>query len=576
MSKITKRATAPDEAGSVDDRLARLLDSALLARVVPHLPAETLHRLIQHRGLEASGELVAAMTPPQVSALLDLDLWHPTRAGNDELFDVDRFGEWIETLSDTGADVAARIVAAIDPNLVVAGLSRFVRVFDPGIFEPTAPSDDERGDGYEAMRDGDHLEIGEGSDREWTGTASTRERSDGLECELGGYLVRARRADAWDAIVALLLELDAHYPDAFLKIMRGCRGLSNSRPEYGGLDDLLLEPEQQLHDVAIDRERRRSEQGYATPGDARAFLQMARTTGLARSDADGIKANPIVTAYFRSVDEAPESPDAPLPDLHDSASSLLAASDQAESLDAVIELLAEAGMVPQRPRALLDAPKDDAKAAKLAHLRRAMEIVQDAHADTDIARARELAFLANVLVAGCSIQSRPFTSAEASDAAASICNLGLEHWPAPASSDSLLIDHDLIAVFEVGWSVLHRDVGRYAAEQLATILTSIDCIDRDMRRDIDALRRALAESLELGMPWQARRAAEVLALLDQAAWVGVAGLLDECPVLPAAVRAVLEGHTASVDTTGFEFISTAAQIDEVRSFLRKLPVLLSS
>ena len=106
----------------------------------------------------------------------------------------------------------------------------------------------------------------------------------GLECEVGGYLVRAIRPDAWDAIVALLLALDAAHPDCFHAVMRGCRRLSNSMPEVDGLDDLLMEPEQLLYDVAVDREHRRSQQGYSTPADARAFLQMARQRRRRRPD----------------------------------------------------------------------------------------------------------------------------------------------------------------------------------------------------------------------------------------------------------------------------------------------------
>ena len=102
---------------------------------------------------------------------------------------------------------------------------------------------------------------------------------------MGGYTVRARRTDAWDAIVTLLIALDAEHGDYFHGVMQGCRRLSNSRAESDGLDDLLLAPEQHLHDVAIDRERRRSQQGYATPADARAFLQMARQPPCTRSAA---------------------------------------------------------------------------------------------------------------------------------------------------------------------------------------------------------------------------------------------------------------------------------------------------
>ena len=64
---------------SVEHRLARLLDTPFLARVVPQLSPETLHQLIRYRGLDACGELVAAATPAQLTSLLDLDLWRHAR-----------------------------------------------------------------------------------------------------------------------------------------------------------------------------------------------------------------------------------------------------------------------------------------------------------------------------------------------------------------------------------------------------------------------------------------------------------------------------------------------------------------
>ena len=152
MSKITN--------DSIENRLARLLDAPFLARVVPHLPPETLHQLIRHRGLEACGELVTSATPAQLTSLLDLDLWRQARPGRDGQFDVERFGEWLDVLVDTGESIAARTVAALDTNIVVAGLSRYVRVFDPGIFEPVSQSDDEPMDRQEAMREGDVIDVG--------------------------------------------------------------------------------------------------------------------------------------------------------------------------------------------------------------------------------------------------------------------------------------------------------------------------------------------------------------------------------------------------------------------------------
>jgi uncharacterized protein DUF6178 len=586
MSTTTNRETAPRDGGSVDHRLARLLDSPFLARVVPHLAPETLHALVQHRGLDACGELVTSATPAQLTSLLDLDLWRRVQQGRDEQFDVDRFGEWLEVLVDTGDSVAARTVAALDKHLVIVGLSRYLRVFDPGTFEPTESSDDEAMDRNEKM--------------------NSEASSDVLECETGGYLVRARRTDVWDAIVTLLVTLESEHNHYFHAVMQGCRRLSNSSPEIDGLDDLLTAQEQHLHDVAIERERRRSRHGYATPADARAFLQMARQSQ--RTPNAQIATNPIATAYFRAADKTVDitaegtSGGAPESEPRHDATRISARGDAdiPTSMDAVIELLTAAGVMPERPRALLEAAEGDPRAAKLPILRRLMEFVLHHDENAYLTRGRELAFLANTLLAGCSVQSRPFTPEEASDAAACICNLGLECWPArwPPSREggpgatsqsssspqgletamppnAFLVDHDFVTAFEVGWSVLYQDVSLFAADQLISTLVDLQCGDADTRRGLRALRGKLVQQREAGTPWHARDAADVLAMFDMTAWISVLGLLDECPILPAALTAILERRKASVSPTAFEFISTAAQIDDVHLFMRKLQGVLS-
>ena len=123
--------------------------------------------------------------------------------------------------------------------------------------------------------------------------------------------------------------------------------------------------------------------------------------------------------------------------------------------------------------------------------------------------------------------------------------------------------------------MLHQDVSLFVAEQLISTLTDLHCVDRDIRRGLVALRRALVTQRDDGTPWRARDAAEILARLDMTAWISVLGLLDECPVLPAALRAILEGRTTNVSPTAFDFISTADQIGDVRVFMRKLPDVLS-
>ena len=149
------------------------------------------------------------------------------------------------------------------------------------------------------------------------------------------------------------------------------------------------------------------------------------------------------------------------------------------------------------------------------------------------------------------------------------------HPPDTFPPDSFLIDHDLVTAFEVGWSVLYQDVSVFVAHQLISMLDDVRSVDRDIERGFVALRRTLAKQRDAGTPWLARDAADVLAMLDMTAWTSVLGLLDECPVLPAALTAILEGRTTSVSPTAFDFISTAAQIGDIRKFMRKLPDVLS-
>jgi hypothetical protein len=137
------------------------------------------------------------------------------------------------------------------------------------------------------------------------------------------------------------------------------------------------------------------------------------------------------------------------------------------------------------------------------------------------------------------------------------------------------VDHDLVRAFEVGWSVLYQDVSLFAADQLISILANLHSGDGDIRNGLRTLRRTLVQQRKAGTPWLARDAADVLAMLDMPAWITVLGLLDETPVLPAALTAVLERRTTSVSPTAFEFISTTAQIGEIRVFMRMLPDLLS-
>ena len=94
----------------------------------------------------------------------------------------------------------------------------------------------------------------------------------------------------------------------FDELMTALRSLSNSERELDGLDALLESGDQMMFEVATERERRREKHGFASPAEARAFLQMSRSV------RPGVvpPPNPIARAYFRSIDTSSEVDESPV------------------------------------------------------------------------------------------------------------------------------------------------------------------------------------------------------------------------------------------------------------------------
>jgi hypothetical protein len=547
MSKPVGSARA---ASAARDRLARVLDRSDLTSLVPHLTAETLHAIVQTRGLDACGALVAGATSEQLTSVLDLDLWRGAAAGHDDRFDAHRFADWLELLAGMDEAAAARVVSAIDLGLFVGGLSRYVRVFDVASFAPIAPSDD----------------------APWDLRATP---SDAPEHELGGYLLRARHGDALDAIVAVLIALETHDPERFRDVMNGCRRLSSRGFERDGLDDLLPDVEQRMHDLSVAREVRRSARGYLSPAEARAFLAAARTPR-----PEGRHANPVAAAYRRTV-EADAGTDAARRRTQDARPAV--ESDVAADVTAIETAVMEITLDSSRPRGLLTG--EATAPSRHAVIQRLMAHVQHAHPAAHDARTSELAFLTNALMSGCALQSRPFTAEDASAAAVSTCNLGLVHWPERwpsfergragdgAIPDDFLARNDLVTAFEAGWSILHEDVTQLVVRRLLATIDALRCTDPSTLLALHALARQVRARRDT--PWLASDALDVIAILDMPAWTSLIGLFGECPVVADALTATVEGRLGAIAVTAFDFIATKDQIEAIRTFLTRLPELLS-
>ena len=156
------------------------------------------------------------------------------------------------------------------------------------------------------------------------------------------------------------------------------------------------------------------------------------------------------------------------------------------------------------------------------------------------------------------------------------CTLGLECWPARwrdagTLSDDVLVEHDLVTVFQVGWTVLHDDVCVPTVSRLLGVLAGLPEHDPETQAGLDALRLELTRHWRAGTPWQAREALDVLATLDLPAWTTLLGLIAECPVVAATIDAGRPGGPRRVDPSAFTFISQRAQIDAVDAFLASLP-----
>src|SRR5262245_43698687 len=221
--------------------LARILQTPELARLVQPLAPPVrhrlvLHRLVRHCGLEDSGAIVALATTEQLERVFDHDLWRNEGGGGEERLDADRFALWLEVLSEAGCDVAARRLVEMDFDFVTAALSRHLFVLDAQSMAEVHAID--------AM----DLEENE---RAALADAAMAALETSASYELGGYTVVARSPASWDALLGVLVSLDAGHQAFFGRLMARCARYSS---EYiidnGGLYEVLTSEEQVLADAA--------------------------------------------------------------------------------------------------------------------------------------------------------------------------------------------------------------------------------------------------------------------------------------------------------------------------------------
>jgi hypothetical protein len=365
--------------------LARVLEAPDLAGQVRALPGALLGKLIDHVGLEDAGELVALATTQQLTDIFDETLWHSARPGEDERFDSERFLLWLEILLESGERVLAQQLAELPQDLLTLALQRHLLV----------------------VRLVDLERELSGDDADAFGAEKALESS--LSEELDDFQVIWRGGDGWDTVLAALLALDRDHHGLVVDVLERCADLSNEQIEDGGGLQAVLSGEEMLQgDLAAERETRRAADGYVAPSSAAAFLRLAKQgpggTGPTERDA-------LTKAYFRDLERG------------QGRSPAMAEAPAARPPLELARLLDAAGITEPVAPAQLPAHQRGRAIAPL--LARALEELAERDPTAASARAEELAYLANVLLAAAGHDGERLRPAEAVEQALAGVRVGL-------------------------------------------------------------------------------------------------------------------------------------------------------
>jgi hypothetical protein len=513
--------------------LARILDQPQLAEQIQRLPPAVLGSLIDRIGLEDAGELVALATTEQLADVFDDDLWKNQRPGEEERFDAGRFLVWLEVMLEAGDAVVARKLADLPEDLVTLAFHRHVLVLNLDALALEMQAQDE---------------------------VDARLLDKALESclyeEIGEYQVMSRSPDGWDAVLAALFALDPLHHDLLVRILERCCHMTGEFiDDNGGLYDVLTSDEMLEGDVAGDREDRRAERGYVAPPTASAFLKLARR-GLHEAHDEH---DPVTRAYLRDLARSPRAPAKPVP---------------VRENDGLSQVLREAAVIVEASPPLLPAAAQEGSRAEPLVVM-AMRRLGETEPDLFGTRSEELAYLANVLVAGCTFRQRRLRPIEALRVVMAVCSLGvwqsLEGKRGRSGDDvqracEVLRRFPADGLFRRAWFVLQQEV-IVPASDLA-VRWVVQAGERALKEDRAAFARAeasLRAACAVGAPWKALSVLDVLlGVREHQAVEALRCLIDECPTLPGGESG------AGVGDESARFLCSREDLVEARALLKRL------
>ena len=192
--------------------LDRILGQSALTEALRELPGPALAKLVDHVGLEDSGELLALASTEQLQQVMDHDLWRAQQPGQDETFRADRVAIWLTLMVDAGDAFVASKLAELPEEIVMLALHRSILVIDI-----------------------DQLGV-EMSGRQRDVDLLEKALESCLYHEFEEYRVIARGDEGWDAVRSALLALDQHDHALLQRILaRCCHASTEVIEESGGL-----------------------------------------------------------------------------------------------------------------------------------------------------------------------------------------------------------------------------------------------------------------------------------------------------------------------------------------------------
>lgn len=206
----------------------------------------------------------------------------------------------------------------------------------------------------------------------------------------------------------MILALDRDHRALLVRLLDRLAALgSGYLDDLDDLSEVLTEAESLAEDVEAARDGRRSAQGYVEPRAARAFLQLAR--GPREQGTDAEARDPLTRAYFRELGPTQPTRLWSTSPLTGGVRALPAEVQRAlEEYDGGGASLAELGR----------------SATAMAALVGALQDLSEAQPSVFVQRMEELAYLANVLVAGHQREGQRMPPGAAADAALATVGYG--------------------------------------------------------------------------------------------------------------------------------------------------------